>query len=132
VVLVPGILITVGLCCGIAYLEIITDPVELWASPMSRSRIEKDYFDEHFEPFYRTEQIIVTAKGLPNVHYHPSNNENEPEEIFGPIFNKEFMYALLHMQEKIVNEVNIFKNIACILCVRKSYFLTLFNFETIG
>jgi Niemann-Pick C1 protein len=87
------------------YLEITTDPVELWASPNSRSRIEKEYFDTNFSPFYRTEQIIITAKNLPPILYHPSNNTLDPEEYFGPIFNKEFMYAVLDLQERILNDV---------------------------
>lgn len=49
----------VGLSIGIKYLEITTDPVELWAAPHSRARIEKDHFDKTFEPFYRTEQIFI-------------------------------------------------------------------------
>ena len=48
-------------------MKVTTDPVELWASPHSRSRVEREYFDKHFEPFYRNEQIIITSKGLPNV-----------------------------------------------------------------
>ncbi|KAJ7507523.1 patched family-domain-containing protein [Mycena galericulata] len=38
-----------------------TEPVRLWVSPSSESRIQKEFFDEHFGPFYRTEQIFVTA-----------------------------------------------------------------------
>ncbi|EIN10276.1 multidrug efflux transporter AcrB transmembrane domain-containing protein [Punctularia strigosozonata HHB-11173 SS5] len=38
-----------------------TDPVRLWVAPNSESRIQKEYFDEHFGPFYRTEQMFVTA-----------------------------------------------------------------------
>lgn len=48
-------------------MHVTTDPVELWASPHSRSRVEREYFDKHFEPFYRNEQIIITSVGLPNV-----------------------------------------------------------------
>lgn len=48
-------------------MHVTTDPVELWASPHSWSRIEREYFDRHFEPFYRNEQIIITSVGLPNV-----------------------------------------------------------------
>lgn len=40
-------------------MEITTDPVELWAAPHSRSRIEKDFFDDTFGPFYRTAQIFI-------------------------------------------------------------------------
>ena len=44
-----------------------TDPIELWASPDSRSRVERKFFDETFRPFYRTEQVIIHAKGLETV-----------------------------------------------------------------
>lgn len=43
--------------------EIETDPVRLWVAPSSESKQQKEYFDEHFGPFYRTEQIFVTAVG---------------------------------------------------------------------
>lgn len=48
-----------ALTYGIQYLIIITDPVELWASPTSRTRMEKDYFDSRFGPFFRTNQIFI-------------------------------------------------------------------------
>ncbi|KAF9008709.1 multidrug efflux transporter AcrB transmembrane domain-containing protein [Cyathus striatus] len=41
--------------------EIETDPVRLWVSPTSESKLQKEYFDENFGPFYRTEQIFVTS-----------------------------------------------------------------------
>lgn len=47
---------------GIIYLKITTDPVELWAAPNSRSRVEKDFFDSKFEPFYRIEQVSYEKK----------------------------------------------------------------------
>ena len=43
--------------------EVETDPVRLWVSPSSESKIQKEYFDEKFGPFYRTEQIFVTSAG---------------------------------------------------------------------
>lgn len=46
---------------GIKYLQITTDPVELWAAPNSRSRIEREFFDSNFEPFYRIEQVCGGA-----------------------------------------------------------------------
>ena len=42
---------------GIKYLNVTTNPVELWASPQSRSRVERDFFDSKFQPFYRIEQV---------------------------------------------------------------------------
>lgn len=62
---------------GILYLHLTTDPVELWASPSSRCRQEKTYFDTHFEPFYRTEQIIIHPIGLKNV--------SKPSSIFSEV-----------------------------------------------
>lgn len=47
---------------GIKYLKITTDPVELWAAPNSRSRIEREFFDSNFEPFYRIEQVCSPIK----------------------------------------------------------------------
>lgn len=40
--------------------EIETDPVRLWVAPDSESKLQKEFFDEHFGPFYRAEQIFVT------------------------------------------------------------------------
>lgn len=41
--------------------QIEKDPVRLWVAPDSESRLEKEYFDEHFGPFYRPQQIYVTS-----------------------------------------------------------------------
>ncbi|KAJ7937284.1 patched family-domain-containing protein [Mycena leptocephala] len=49
---------------GWKHFQIERDPVRLWVAPSSESRIQKEYFDEHFGPFYRTEQIFVTASDL--------------------------------------------------------------------
>ncbi len=51
--------IIAGLSYGIQYLVIVTDPIELWASPTSEARIEKDYFDSRFGSFYRTNQVFI-------------------------------------------------------------------------
>ena len=67
VVLFFGFLFIVSLGHGINYMHLTTDPVELWASPSTRARIEREYFDSHFEPFYRNEQIIISSIGLQDV-----------------------------------------------------------------
>ncbi|THH23163.1 hypothetical protein EUX98_g8015 [Antrodiella citrinella] len=46
---------------GWKWFSVETDPVRLWVSPDSESKLQKDYFDEHFGPFYRPEQIFVTS-----------------------------------------------------------------------
>ena len=72
---IPISLLVVGACCGgLKFFEVTTDPVELWSAPNSRSRLEKNYFDEHFGPFYRTAQIIITAPDSPG--FTVSNPQN--------------------------------------------------------
>lgn len=47
-VIICGLAIAAALCVGLMFIEVVTDPIELWAAPTSRSRVEKDYFDSHF------------------------------------------------------------------------------------
>lgn len=94
-ILFLGACAVVGLGHGIKYLHITTDPVELWASPNSRSRVERDFFDKSFQPFYRNEQIIIKAVNLPDVVF----NTTDGLMTFGPVFNAEFLKAVLELQE---------------------------------
>ena len=75
------------------------DPIELWASPTSQSRIEKDFFETTFRPFYRTEQVIVKALGQ-SFNYTDLFGQNV---TFGPVFQPDFMKALLELQQAIEN-----------------------------
>lgn len=52
--------------------EVETDPVQLWVAPDSETKLQKEYFDEHFGPFYRPQQIFVTSATGNSV------NEKEP------------------------------------------------------
>lgn len=61
--------LVVGLSVGVFFMKITTDPVELWAAPHSRSRAEKDYFDNKFGPFYRTAQVFIKPIYKENVMY---------------------------------------------------------------
>ncbi|XP_071451302.1 NPC intracellular cholesterol transporter 1 isoform X2 [Hetaerina americana] len=96
-VLFFGLCVIVALGHGIKYMRVTTDPVELWASPTSRSRTERTYFDSHFEPFYRTQQVIITAKNLSNIVHNTSNGPI----VFGPVFHKKFMEEVLKLQNQI-------------------------------
>jgi Niemann-Pick C1 protein len=96
-ILFLGACVVIGLGHGIKYLKVTTDPVELWASPTSRSRLEKEYFDSHFEPFYRNEQVIIKAIGFPTISHNTSNGEI----VFGPAFNDTFLKEVLKLQEQI-------------------------------
>lgn len=56
------VFLVVGLLnIGWKQFQIETDPVRLWVAPSSESKLQKEFFDENFGPFYRTEQIFVTA-----------------------------------------------------------------------
>ncbi|XP_038114072.1 NPC intracellular cholesterol transporter 1 isoform X1 [Culex quinquefasciatus] len=97
IVLLLGMIFIVTMGFGITFLHVTTNPVELWASPNSRSRIEREYFDAHFEPFYRIEQMIIRAENLSNVVHNTSNGVIE----FGPVFNKQFLLDVFELQEAI-------------------------------
>jgi len=45
-----------------------TDPVRLWVAPNSESKIQKDFFDRNFGPFFRAEGgIFVTSPASPTL-----------------------------------------------------------------
>ncbi|CAH1389792.1 unnamed protein product [Nezara viridula] len=82
---------------GILHLEVTSDPIKIWAAPDSRSRIEKDYFEERFGPFFRTEQIFLKPINLPKIGHNTSGGFIE----FGPAFNKDFLLSAFQLQKKI-------------------------------
>ncbi|XP_044575829.1 NPC intracellular cholesterol transporter 1 homolog 1b-like [Cotesia glomerata] len=88
-----------GLSYGSMYLQITINPIEIWSSPQSRSRSERDYFDSHFTPFYRAEQVFIKSVGLENFTYVPSSNATI--EV-GPVFRKEFLTAVYDLQQQIL------------------------------
>ena len=96
-ILLLGCVCVVSLSYGIKFLNVTTDPVELWAAPDSRSRIEREYFDSHFEPFYRIEQVIIQTKNSSSFFYNTSNGPLE----FGPVFHKDFLLEVYELQEAI-------------------------------
>ncbi|XP_043243694.1 NPC intracellular cholesterol transporter 1-like [Amphibalanus amphitrite] len=100
-ILIIGLLVAVGLSFGVVKLKVTTDPIELWASPTSRSRVEKDYFDQNFGPFYRTEMLIIRAKDL-----EPFNHTNEGGTTeFGPAFHKNLLSAVMELQNYITDNI---------------------------
>ena len=81
------------------------DPIELWNSPTSQTRKEKEFFDSTFRPFYRPCQIIVKAKNVPlEIPY--TDNKTGEEYLFGPAFNEDFMFELLDLQRDIEDIVS--------------------------
>ncbi|XP_049962855.1 NPC intracellular cholesterol transporter 1-like [Schistocerca serialis cubense] len=85
------------LASGIHFTKLTTDPIKLWVSPRSSARVEKNYFDVTFEPFYRMEQIILTTVGLDKIIHQTSNGPVE----FGPVFNRTFLLEVYKLQRQI-------------------------------
>ncbi|KAM6948894.1 NPC intracellular cholesterol transporter 1 [Aplochiton taeniatus] len=82
---------------GLAFMQITTDPVDLWSAPSSQARQEKDYFDSHFGPFFRAEQLIITTTTTTN------NSTFEPyfggsDVPFGAILDKGLLHQVLDLQ----------------------------------
>jgi hypothetical protein len=60
-IILISFLLALALSTGIVRLIVTTTPVESWASPLSRSGVEKEFFVREFCPIYRTTQIIKSA-----------------------------------------------------------------------
>ncbi|XP_061187973.1 NPC intracellular cholesterol transporter 1-like [Saccostrea echinata] len=103
-IIVAGIILGAVFSVGIVMFEVTTSPVKLWSAEKSRARLEKNYFDNHFGPFYRTQQLIITrpenATGVrhevPGVQYGLYRN-------YTSIFNKAFLHKVLDLQLSIQN-----------------------------
>ncbi|RZC35061.1 Niemann-Pick C1 protein-like, partial [Asbolus verrucosus] len=108
IVLIVAVSIIVVLSIGIIFLKVITDPVEIWAAPHSRSREEKQFFDTNFQPFYRTNQIFMKSVGIEPFIYNQTvqlnDGSNETlQHTFGPAFNYTFLKTVFSLQEEIQN-----------------------------
>ncbi|XP_003368856.1 niemann-Pick C1 protein, partial [Trichinella spiralis] len=84
--------ITVSLICtsGLCYMQVTTDPVQIWSAPGSRARLEKDYFDRVFDPFYRIEQLIIVPRN--QTQFVAADPLDNVEFNWGPVFRKEFLH----------------------------------------
>ncbi|KFM77574.1 Niemann-Pick C1 protein, partial [Stegodyphus mimosarum] len=83
--------------------DVTTNPVDLWVSPHSQARQDMEYFNIHFGPFYRIEQIIITPVNQ-NSFQHPAIINHEMINVtWGPVFEQEFLLAALDLQLQIQN-----------------------------
>lgn len=84
---------------GLIRFQVTSDPVELWSSPNSQSRIQKQYFDQAFGPFYRLQQVVI--KNL--------NNSQQTFEYAGQnytgVFNLQFLRQVFELKENITKLV---------------------------
>ncbi|XP_050984906.1 LOW QUALITY PROTEIN: NPC intracellular cholesterol transporter 1 [Labeo rohita] len=93
--------VLVSICsAGLTYMRITTNPVELWSSPSSRARQEKDYFDQHFGPFFRTEQLIITTPVNASFNFSTITSQIIP---FSSILNISLLHQVLDLQTEITN-----------------------------
>ncbi|CAH6995903.1 NPC1-like intracellular cholesterol transporter 1 [Phodopus roborovskii] len=97
-VLALSFIVVVVLSVGLINIELTTDPVELWSAPKSQARKEKAFHDEHFGPFFRTNQVFVTARNRSSYAYDslllgPRN--------FSGILSLDLLLELLELQERL-------------------------------
>ncbi|KAF4076370.1 hypothetical protein AMELA_G00213600 [Ameiurus melas] len=97
-VILLSVVLVVVCCMGLRHMRITTDPVELWSAPHSRARQEKQYFDEHFGPFFRTEQLIITTPWTNWFQFESTTGDNIP---FAPILNITLLHQILDLQTAI-------------------------------
>nr|XP_018672975.1 NPC intracellular cholesterol transporter 1 isoform X2 [Ciona intestinalis] len=101
IILLAGFILVGVSAFGLKFMTITTDPVELWSAPSSEARLRKDYFDQHFGPFYRTEQMIITAKNSSTTYYQPYSSSSTGEQVnvtFGSILRKDVLHEILDLQ----------------------------------
>ena len=96
------ILVFGGLSAGIMKFEITTDTVKLWSAPNSQARLEKNYYDQHFGPFYRTEQIIIQPKPFFKPFSMTIRTETHSTD-FGPVFHKGVLFEVFALQNQLMN-----------------------------
>jgi len=84
--------------CGFFYFDVITDPVQLWSPVDSVTRQNKDFYDSHFRPFYRTTQMII----------RPTNTTPWTHSLFGQndvqyssTFDQNFLIQVLNLQNEV-------------------------------
>lgn len=97
-VMIVSLAIVAGLSSGIIWMELTTDPLELWSSPDSQARQEKELYEKHFGPFFRTNQIILTAKNPKSYIY---DSLLWGKKNFSGVLSKEVLLDLLDLQIKL-------------------------------
>ncbi|XP_007487676.1 NPC intracellular cholesterol transporter 1 isoform X1 [Monodelphis domestica] len=102
-------LVFISVCCsGLVFMRLTTNPVDLWSAPSSQAHLEKEYFDTHFGPFFRTEQLIIRAP-----HTNPHTYEPYPSGAdvpFGPALDKGILHQVLDLQTAIENITAFYNN----------------------
>ncbi|XP_069070363.1 NPC1-like intracellular cholesterol transporter 1 [Pleurodeles waltl] len=90
----------VVLSFGMIFIELTTDPVELWSAPNSRARREKDFHDANFGPFFRTNQLIITVANHSSYKY---NSLFFGQQNFSSILSKDILLEVFDLQTRLQN-----------------------------
>nr|XP_012601559.1 Niemann-Pick C1 protein isoform X1 [Microcebus murinus] len=93
---------------GLVFVRVTTNPVDLWSAPASQARLEKEYFDQHFGPFFRTEQLIIRAPLTKKHTYEPY--PSGADVPFGPPLDVEILHQVLDLQTAIENITASYNN----------------------
>lgn len=93
IVILVGLIFVTWLSLGLLNFTVISDPVELWSSPESVSRQQREFYNEKFNPFFRVQQVIIK-----NV-----DNSDRADPDFSNLFNYEFMQEAMRLQQKITS-----------------------------
>ncbi|XP_007234279.3 NPC1-like intracellular cholesterol transporter 1 [Astyanax mexicanus] len=97
-VIFASVFVVAAFSTGMMNMELTTDPVQLWSAPNSRARREKDFHDANFAPFFRTNQLILTAPGRPSYIY---DSILFGRTYFSGLISKDLILQLLELQQKI-------------------------------
>uniref|UniRef100_A0A8D2J719 NPC1 like intracellular cholesterol transporter 1 n=1 Tax=Varanus komodoensis TaxID=61221 RepID=A0A8D2J719_VARKO len=97
-VIAASVVVVAGLSSGLVFIQLTTDPVELWSSPDSLARQEKAFYEQHFGPFFRTNQVILTAKNRSSYTY---DSLLLGRKIFGGVLSLEVLLDLLDLQTRL-------------------------------
>eukprot|EP00761_Pharyngomonas_kirbyi_P000435 gb/GECH01000435.1/.p1 GENE.gb/GECH01000435.1/~~gb/GECH01000435.1/.p1 ORF type:complete len:897 (+),score=185.21 gb/GECH01000435.1/:1-2691(+) len=95
IVIIASLLVAIGLAFGMFNLHFISSPEKLWVPSSSRTVKEEHYFNEHFKPYYRIEQLIVTK---PDTEISTAKLEQGQNVI-----DKELLIELWHLQNTVSN-----------------------------
>ncbi|KAM6156387.1 NPC1-like intracellular cholesterol transporter 1 [Erethizon dorsatum] len=97
-VLTVSLVGVLALASGLIFVELTMDPVELWSAPKSQARQEKEFHDQHFGPFFRTNQVFLTATNRSNYRY---DSLLLGPKTFSGILSLDLLLELLDLQERL-------------------------------
>ena len=100
IVIAMGLLMITLLSLGLLNFTVISDPVELWSSPDSLTRQQREYYNKEFNPFFRVQQVIIkNTNETSNLHSSYSN-----------LYNLDFLIEALHLQNNITSLIANYEN----------------------